>query len=633
MFLFPYENVKKDCNLVIYGAGTMGTDYILQMQRTAFCKIIFALDRAANEKVGFPVNVYTPDYIKKVDSDQYDYVLIAVQDVNHSIAIKKMLTEYGVDDCKIIQAYETGLNCAGFFPKPNYIAEDESPEVLRLSFYAYGGMGDTLIATALIKAIRKIVEFPLVIDYYCNYPEIYRGFPFIDHVFKLTQFSDNYDYDFSAFVFRNINFQKINIGKIKRCSSILYQWCMDMMNTNERICDNFRDDCRYSMYAAMKGKNRIEQHNINEVLPYDRYTPVYMEWDLSAYQRFKKFGLENKRYITISSGIENCNTMRNPKLWEIEKYNQLVLQIKQMFPDILIVSIGQNYNFGKIEGIDIDLVGKTTLNEVKVVLKQSILHIGVEGGLVHLNHFLYGKSCCMFGATSKSFFGYDENININSGFPKQCNNGCEGIVFNWMSYGCFLDHEPICMKMLSVDVVFKHISAYLSGLQQYNCYIIEMQNANLSDINNVLREKDESVRKIAIIDCIEDEVLETFAASHDKGMIFQRDLSGDNKYSNCQYFNWCKKIGVEAEYGNIYNIPVGEEQFDEIINFTLTDNQYSGYALKEFIRVTKSEGRIVLYVKNNYNLREALSFNNISIPDLSQYSDSILMIIRKQKSG
>ena len=211
MFLFPYESVKKDCNLVIYGAGTMGTDYILQMQRTAFCKIIFALDRAANEKIGFPVDVYTPDYIKRVEPAQYDYVLVAVQDVNHSITIKQMLIEYGVAERKIIQAYETGLNCAGFFPKPNYIVEDELPEILRLSFYAYGGMGDTLIATALIKSIRKIVKFPLEIDYYCNYPEVYREFPFIDHVFKLTQFSDNYDYDFSAFVFRNINFQKINI--------------------------------------------------------------------------------------------------------------------------------------------------------------------------------------------------------------------------------------------------------------------------------------------------------------------------------------------------------------------------------------------------------------------------------------
>jgi len=216
------------------------------------------------------------------------------------------------------------LNCAGFFPKPDYVFKDDNPEVLRLAFYAYGGMGDTLIATALIKAVRKLVKLPLQIDYYCNYPEVYKGFPFIDNALKLTQFSDSCDYDFSAFVFRNIYFRKINMNKVKLFSEVLYNWCIDAININEKICDNFRDDCRYSEYAARKGCNRIEQHNINGILPYDRYTPVYMELDLNSYRMLEEFGLAGKQYITISSGIENCNTMRNPKLWDIGKYNSLV---------------------------------------------------------------------------------------------------------------------------------------------------------------------------------------------------------------------------------------------------------------------------------------------------------------------
>jgi hypothetical protein len=96
---------------------------------------------------------------------------------------------------------------------------------LNLAFYSYGGMGDALLATALIKAVRKVVERPLAIDFYTNYPDVFRGFPFIDNVYKLTQYSDNYDYYFSAFVFRNICFRKLNIDKIRRFSEVLHRWC------------------------------------------------------------------------------------------------------------------------------------------------------------------------------------------------------------------------------------------------------------------------------------------------------------------------------------------------------------------------------------------------------------------------
>ena len=631
MFLFPYENIKKDSNVIIYGAGTMGTDYILQVQRTEFCNIIFALDRSANEKVGFPVNVYMPEYIKNVEPNRYDYVLVALQDVNHSANIKQTLLDYGVEETKIVQAYEVGLNCAGFFPKPEYTETDNNPEFLHLAFYAYGGMGDTLLATALIKAVRKMVKKPLKIDYYCNCPDVYKEFPFIDNVFKLTQFSDSYDYDFSAFVFRNINFQKINLEKIKRFSKTLYQWCIDAIRINEKICDNFRDDCRYSLYAAMKGRNRIEQHNINGILPYDRHTPVYMEWDLDAYANLEKFGLAHKRYITICSGIENCNTMRNPKLWDIEKYNKLVSMIKNRFPNLLVVNIGQNYNFGKIEGTDIDIVGKTTLNDVKVVLKQSILHIGVEGGLVHLNHFLYGKSCCMFGATSKEFFGYDENINVNSGFPKQCSNGCEGIVFNWMSYGCFLDNEPLCMKSLSAEQVFESIGEYLEELPEFSYEVLAVRKVNEFDKTEILKEMVTDAKDIAIINRTDNDVMDAFMDMGKDISVFDRDLGEEDEFINCYYSQRYDKIGIEVEYGNIYNIPLADNSCDTLVNFTLADEEYPEYALKEMLRVMNESGTLILCCKQGDVLRKILSDNNVVIQNGLEFTERVIVKIKKYR--
>lgn len=314
--------------------------------------------------------------------------------------------------------------------------------------------------------------------------------------------------------------------------------------------------------------------------------------------------------------------MKNPKLWDVKKYNQLVALMKKKFPCITIVSIGQNYNFGKIEGVDIDLVGRTTLNDVKVVLKHSILHIGVEGGLVHLNHFLYGTSCCMFGPTSKYFFGYEENININSGIPQQCDNGCEGIIFNWMSYGCFLDKEPICMKTLSAELVFDCISKYLKELPQTDYQIIEVLKRE-EDIIRKWSAEVSKVSNIAIVNYVENEYMNDILEYGENIIIFERNLKELDKNS------YCKKYNVEFEYGNIYNIPVREATYELVINFTIEHEEYPEYALKELLRVLQYSGKLILCCENNNILQKSLAWNGIKIEKLTGYSGQVLMQIQK----
>jgi len=464
MFLFPYEAIKKDSNIILYGAGTMASDYVRQANNTGYCKIICALDRNPAEKASFPVKVCVPEDIKKINSDDYETVLICIQDAKHSEDCEKRLIELGVPKEKILQSLNVALNALGFLPQPIYITNDENPNVLKMCFFAYGGMGDSLIAANLVNSVRQIVSGNMQIDFYCQFTETFRGLNFIDNIRKLYEYSSENDYDISAFIYRGTYFEKINLNKIRKFSETLYNWCLGEMQINNEIFGGSRDDCKHSLYAAFMGKNRVEQCNIKSILPFDRHSPTYMnwEWDSESRKLFSDIGLENKRYITISTGIENSNTVNNPKLWRTEYYNKLISLIKAKYPKITIVSIGQNYNFGKIENADIDLVGKTTISNLKAILKNSLLHIGVEGGLVHLNHFLGGKSCCLYGPTSIDFFGYDENINLQSKeISQQCLNGCEGVTTKWMAYGCLLAKEAVCMKTLYPEYVFEKISEYL----------------------------------------------------------------------------------------------------------------------------------------------------------------------------
>ena len=95
------------------------------------------------------------------------------------------------------------------------------------------------------------------------------------------------------------------------------------------------------------------------------------------------------------------------------------------------------------------------INDLCVVLKCSKLLITSEGGLVHLNHFLEGKSVVIYGPTDPLFFSYDENINI---YNSECKERCCWLTNDWEK-GCMKDDgEKTCMKNITAEYVFSKIN-------------------------------------------------------------------------------------------------------------------------------------------------------------------------------
>ena len=106
----------------------------------------------------------------------------------------------------------------------------------------------------------------------------------------------------------------------------------------------------------------------------------------------------------------------------------------------------------KFNNIDIDLIGKTSLEEVKIILNNSIIHIDGEGGMVHLRHALHGgKSIVLFGATSPEFYGYSENINLRG---DGCSHWCEWITENWQAKCARGYDRPPCSYSLTPETVY-----------------------------------------------------------------------------------------------------------------------------------------------------------------------------------
>ncbi len=140
-FLFPFEKVDKGSRIILYGFGVVGRHFFLQLERTNYCKVVFVADKKFETMNNFFVEVYSPERIKSYSKDEYDYIVIAIDDPDVSIIVKREFTQFGIDANKIITAYERHIGNWTFieqFPKLSLdrIIEEEGflKEYLRTFF-------------------------------------------------------------------------------------------------------------------------------------------------------------------------------------------------------------------------------------------------------------------------------------------------------------------------------------------------------------------------------------------------------------------------------------------------------------------------------------------------------------------
>lgn len=73
--LFPFDKIKKDSKIVIYGMGFVGKQYLAQVQALEYCHVVALIDRNASLFAGTPYYVETLDSLEKYT---YDYIVISV---------------------------------------------------------------------------------------------------------------------------------------------------------------------------------------------------------------------------------------------------------------------------------------------------------------------------------------------------------------------------------------------------------------------------------------------------------------------------------------------------------------------------------------------------------------------------
>lgn len=96
-YKFPFELICRDENIIIYGAGRVGQDYVKQIVASGYCNIKKWVDRNYKE-----MSVYRIECPEEIFNAEYDKVVISVESKNTSNEIMDWLVERGVEKEKII---------------------------------------------------------------------------------------------------------------------------------------------------------------------------------------------------------------------------------------------------------------------------------------------------------------------------------------------------------------------------------------------------------------------------------------------------------------------------------------------------------------------------------------------------
>ena len=175
----------------------------------------------------------------------------------------------------------------------------------------------------------------------------------------------------------------------------------------------------------------------------------FLPSELDCLNKFISAKVKDAGYLVIEPGT-NIDWFGDLRAWPFERWQSLVSYIEEKYPKIAIVQVGLSTT-PLINGL-IDLRDKTSFRQATLLIKNSLLFVGTEGGLMHAAAAVKSKSIILWGGvTLPNFAGYPHLHKIISN-PVPC-APCGQL--GWC------DNDRICMKSIELEMVQAEVSKVL----------------------------------------------------------------------------------------------------------------------------------------------------------------------------
>jgi ADP-heptose:LPS heptosyltransferase len=273
----------------------------------------------------------------------------------------------------------------------------------------WGGIGDLMICTPTLRAVRK--KYPRhKIIVYCSrvdHMKVLKHNPHVDSVRMLSAWGMwkypyhlfSYLFDRSRIKYTELAFQYVPPNwygrtNIKQIAGHIFD--LDLQG----------EDARTELFFT----KAEDEKAIRSLAPY--------------------------RNVIIMHIYSRCSPNH---LWATEKWSELVKQL----PQYTFVQVG-GIDEPKVEGA-VDFRGKTTLREAFCLIKHASSFIGVDSIHSHVTNAFKKPGVVLFGDSDPAVWGHDNNINVFKGIP------CSPCFY--MLWGSRCPYNNECMKLIEVEEV------------------------------------------------------------------------------------------------------------------------------------------------------------------------------------
>ncbi len=462
-FLFPYEKVKPGSKIIIYGAGTLGQDYLKQMIITGYCRVIAMADRNHGNYPGMIVPVIAPEEICRFE---YDYIVLAIRVEIAKNEIARILREQGVADDKIVCIYERNNTDITVFSKEdsykNYKTSYKDSEE-SMAILLSGGLGDNIIQKRFVTELIKFAP-EIAIDIYSIRNTDYLRYLYSDIANIRNVIEDlgsRYDgechnYTFSL-VMEACRYVRVDECREKTAYSDLSQRLKKVMNESDKEKITLSTPTAVpNSIRLFQGLNAYNCFNYNGAFDIqDKKVGIPITDNGEHF--YNGLGLKQKQFYTVNFGTGECaDPSKVAKMWYQDRFEEVISLMKDRYPDIQVIQLGAS-NAIQLKGIDKYVLGES-MDRVASLLKRTLFHLDIEGGTVHMATQLGIKCIVLFGPSPEEFYGYEENENIHSG---RC-QGCLGLLPDVNK--CARDMErPECMDLITPEMVLERIEKVLNN--------------------------------------------------------------------------------------------------------------------------------------------------------------------------
>lgn len=343
------------------------------------------------------------------------------------------------------------------------ISNDGVP-VVSVAIRITGGVGDALCICRWILQVKEKFGNQVLIDIYFQNPntirELLRGACGVREVmdaYRWDDFHGSYDASLTANQFIQFNWAQFNKYRLIKFAPAFIAFAIDIersqipyrkyMDVHPFLDGAFADSVVFSGYCRKNFLSHVSGFSS---------PPGVLPVNLKDTGILGKYGLNSKLYITIHDGWDlnfKIASSRPTKAYPVAHWNSLVSMLLANFPEMPIVQLGAKTGEA-IEGVHHNLRNKLSFMESAFLIKNSLIHIDSESGLVHLANVLGTKSIVLFGPTNIYYYGYPENTNIA---PKACGN-CMWTTDSWMEICPRGLTEPVCMDSISSTLVLEAVT-------------------------------------------------------------------------------------------------------------------------------------------------------------------------------